>query len=232
MRGAPGPAVARAFVHAMWEPAGGFFYTGTQGAGASDDPNLINAAILPEDVNTWSFLSLRDRKFARSIDWAARNLATTDVGGASANSQLPAGYRLSGVTFSDRSRVLTGPVPGGTGANDRDAVWLEGTGHLAAALLARDGRHDRDRADGYLSQIASAQSRLGAGQTVGPTSGPGGRLDPAVTVTGHPLPARSGVVAASSAVDTGFGFGYFQRQHVGATSWFIMAALGVNPYRA
>jgi len=37
------------------------------------------------------------------------------------------------------------------------------------------------------------------------------------------------VVAASSAFDTGFGFGYFQNQHVGATSWFIMAALGANP---
>ena len=46
------------------------------------------------------------------------------------------------------------------------------------------------------------------------------------TWTGIPLPAGSGVVAASSAFDTGFGFGYFQNQHVGATSWFIMAAPG------
>jgi hypothetical protein len=223
--------VARSFVTAMWHPAGGFFYTGTQGAGASEDPNLVNTAILPEDVNTWSYLSLRDRRFARSIDWAATNLATTDVGGVSANSQLPAGYTVSGVTFSDQSRVLTGPVPNGTGANDRSAVWFEGTAHLAAALSARDDRHDRTRAQGYLAQIVSAQGALGAGQTVGLTTGPGGRLDPAVTVTGHPLPARSGVVAASSAFDTGFGFGYFQNQHVGATSWFLLAALLANPYR-
>jgi hypothetical protein len=44
------------------------------------------------------------------------------------------------------------------------------------------------------------------------------------------LPPRSGIVAATSAFDTGFGFGYFQRQHVGATSWFLMGAQGINPY--
>ena len=49
--------------------------------------------------------------------------------------------------------------------------------------------------------------------------------------TGTPLPAGCGVVAASSAFDTGFGFGYFPNQHVGATSWFLIAAGGVNPYR-
>ena len=71
---------------------------------------------------------------------------------------------------------------------------------------------------------------------MGLTSDPnGGRLfDPGEggTWTGSPLPSRSGIVAATSAFDTGFGFGYFQNQHVGATSWFVMAALGVNPYRA
>jgi hypothetical protein len=111
-------------------------------------------------------------------------------------------------------------------------VWLEGTGHLAAALWARNSGPDRDRARHHLAQVASVQARLGGGQTVGRTSGPNGALDPAGTVTGSPLPAKSGIVAASSAFDTGFGFGYFQRQHVGATSWFLIAALGVNPYRA
>ena len=51
------------------------------------------------------------------------------------------------------------------------------------------------------------------------------------TWTGTPLPARSGIVAASSAFDTGFAFGYFQRQHVGASSRFLMAAQNFNPYR-
>jgi hypothetical protein len=231
-------AVARDFVHKMYNPAGGYFWTGTQAA----SPNDINKDILPEDVNTWSFLSLGERAYAGSIDWAATNLATADIGGTSANSQVPSGVTVSGVTFSDLSKKLTGPVPNGGGRNnDQSAVWLEGNGHLAAALLARDDRHrtggnDCDRARSYLQQVVTAQDRLGGGQTVGLTSDPnGGRLfDPGEggTWTGSPLPARSGVVAASSAFDTGFGFGYFQNQHVGATSWFIIAALGLNPYHA
>jgi hypothetical protein len=40
-----------------------------------------------------------------------------------------------------------------------------------------------------------------------------------------------GVVAATSLIDTGFGFGYFQVQHTGATSWYVMAALRHNPMR-
>ncbi len=225
-------AVAGEFVRAMWNPTGGFFWTGTQGADPADDPDEINRSVIPEDVQTWAWLSLRDRWYARAIDWAATALATTDGGPAS---ELPAGLTVSGVTFSDRSKVLTGPVPGSDRPNDRSAVWLEGNGHLAAALLDRGRRHDRDRAVELLRQAVVAQDRLGGGQTVGPTGDPaGGRLSnpgEGGTWTGTPLPARSGIVAATSAFDTGFGFGYFQRQHVGATSWFVMAALGVNPYR-
>jgi hypothetical protein len=80
-----------------------------------------------------------------------------------------------------------------------------------------------------------AQEQIGAGQTVGRTSDPaGGRLSnpgEGGTWIGTPLPARSGIVAATSAFDTGFAFGYFQRQHVGATAWFLMAAQNFNPYR-
>lgn len=223
---------AKDFVHRMYNPAGGYFWTGTQ----TPAPDLINKDILPEDVNTWQFLSLGERRFAGAIDWTTRNLGTTDIGGVSENSQLPNGFRVSGVTFSDQSKVLTGPVPNGTGNNDRDAVWLEGTGHVATALIARGDRHDRARARDHLRQITSVQARLGAGQTVGLTTDPnGGRLSnpgEGGTWTGSPLPANSGIVAASSAFDTGFGFGYFQNQHIGATSWFLFGALGVNPYRA
>ena len=224
--------VAHAFVRAMWNPAGGFFWTGTQGANPTDDPNAINKAVVPEDVNTWSWLSLGEFRYARSVDWAARTLANTDGG---PTSEVPAGHTISGVTFSDLSKQLTGTVPNGDRPNDRSAVWLEGTAHLAAALLDRRAPGDRERAREYLRQIGVAQQILGAGQTIGRTADPqGGRLsDPAEggTWTGTPLPARSGIVAATSAFDTGFGFGYFQWQHLGATSWFIMAALGVNPYR-
>ena len=45
----------------------------------------------------------------------------------------------------------------------------------------------------------------------------------------QPLADGGGVVAASSLIDSGFGFGYFRVQHVGATSWYLMAAARTNP---
>ncbi|GAA1818569.1 hypothetical protein GCM10009682_44050 [Luedemannella flava] len=226
--------VAGDFVRRMFNKRGGYYWTGTLGSNPADDPNLINTAILPEDVNTWAYLSLGDRAHAGAIDWTARSLAVTDTP-AAPNSQLPAGVTVSGVTFSDMAKTLTGPVPNGTGNNNQSAVWLEGNGHMAAALLARDAHGDRRRAVEYLRQVVVAQTSLGGGQTVGLTSDPAdGRLSnpgDGGTWTGTPLPAGGGVVSASSAFDTGFGFGYFQRQHVGATSWFLIAATGTNPYR-
>lgn len=224
--------VAREFVRSMWNRHGGHFWTGTQGAGPNDDPDEINMAVLPEDVNTWAFLSLGEGRFSRGIDWNAANLANTDGG---PESQLPEGVRISGVTFSDQSKVLTGPVPNSDRLNDRTAVWLEGNGHMAAALLDRSRQGDRERAVRYLLEAVKAQEILGAGQTIGLTTDPiNGRLSnpgEGGTWTGSPLPERSGIVAATSAFDTGFGFGYFQHQHVGATSWFLMAAQSVNPYQ-
>ncbi|MEV0608325.1 hypothetical protein AB0I61_18345 [Polymorphospora rubra] len=230
--------VAGDFVRGMWNPVDGHFWTGTQGAGPDDDPDQINRAVRPEDPNTWGYLALREQKHARGLDWTARELAVTDAAGP--DSEMPPGRPVSGVTFSDLSKVLTGTVPGGDRPNNRNAVWLEGNGHLAAALLERGDRprrgpDDRTRAVHYLRQAVVAQEVLGGGQTVGLTADPnGGRLsDPAAggTWTGRPLPARSGIVSATSAFDTGFGFAYFQRQHVGATAWFLMGAQSVNPYR-
>jgi hypothetical protein len=193
--------VALGFVRAMWNPDAGNFWTGTQ----AQAPDEINTSILPEDVNTWGYLALGGRTYSRAVDWVAGNLSRTD--GA-----------ISGVTFSDKSNA--------------GAVWLEGNGHLASALLARGGPHDRGGAVDLLLETVAAQDTLGSGQTVGRTSDPnGGRLfDPGEggTWTGSPLPSRAGIVSATSTLDTGFGFSYFPNQHVGATAWFVMAALGVN----
>lgn len=208
---------ARDFVRSMWNPDGGHYFTGTH-------QNDLNVSVKPEDVNTWAFLSLGDRRFASAIDWTATHLANTD-----------AATGIKGVTFSDLSKVLEGPVPGTELPNDRTAVWLEGNGHMACALLARHNGGDRHRAVGYLLETVKAQRLLGGGQTVGLTSDTnGGRLSnpgEGGNWTGSPLPAQSGIVAATNAFDTGFGFGYFPNQHVGATSWFLMAAHGVNPYK-
>lgn len=200
------------FVERVWNAADGFFWTG------SDDGATINKAAgqLPLDVQTWSFLATRGARPAKALDWARTNLASTDTP-LRANSALTGNSSLSGVVFASGS-LLTDPTKniGGQDWNpkpDVAAVWLEGTAQLALALAVRDAKADRDRHETLMGQLASAQATLGQGQKFGGKANPGG------------------LVAASSPLDTGFGFGYFPNLHVGATSWYLMAVLEVNPYR-
>ncbi|MGA5303013.1 hypothetical protein ACPCHT_24000 [Nucisporomicrobium flavum] len=213
-------AVAGTFVRAMWNRSGGHFWTGTLG-GDPADPEVINVSNVPEDVQTWALLGVGDHRYDGAVDWVTATLGNTD--GA-----------VSGVTYSTQAKTLTGLVSGSTLPTNRDAVWLEGNGHTALALLKRDNRGDTARAKGLLHEMVTAQETHGAGQTVGRTSDPqDGRLSnpgEGGTWTGTPLPAASGIVAATSSLETGFGFGYFDRQHVGTTSWFLMAAQNFNPY--
>ncbi|MFD5278232.1 Tat pathway signal sequence domain protein [Pseudarthrobacter sp. NPDC058362] len=196
---------ASRLVEAMWEPAEGFFYTG------SNDGSTINRHPLPLDPQTWSWLTLQEQRFAGSLDWAERTLGTTDAA-TSEFSELPAGFAVSGVTFSSASLTSTAVY------NNRqvapNGVWFEGTAQLATALTDRRAPRDRARANQLLQELRRAQAELGGNQHVG----------------GTPL-APGGLVAASSLIDSGFGFGYFQIQHVGATAWYVMAELGVNPMK-
>lgn len=197
-------AHARAFVDGMWSRADGWFWTGT------NDGVEINRSPVPLDPATWSWLALRERRYAPALDWAARALAVQDDA-AAATSQLPDGERLSGVTFSTASLTSTAQYNGIT--VHPQGVWLEGTGQLATSLADRGSHHDRMRAAALLAQVRHAQDVLGEGQHLGGAA------------------ATGGVVAASSLLDTGFGFGYFQVQHVGATSWFLFASTRTNPMR-
>ncbi|MFH9008687.1 Tat pathway signal sequence domain protein [Streptomyces afghaniensis] len=206
-------ARAEAFVRRMWEPAGGFFYTGT------NDGVTINKSPVPEDTQTWTHLALgsRTRGYARSLDWAVAELAVLDHSGRT-NSTVPAGQSYEGVTFSSASLVANeeAPIAEGQPRPDRNGVWFEGTAHLALALRDRGKRGDEARARRLLTSTERAQELLGAGQTVG----------------GKALPERAGVVSASSPLDTGFGFGYYPYRHTGATAWYLMAAARFNPLRA
>lgn len=197
-------AHARAFVDRMWSREDGWFWTGT------NDGTEINRDPVPLDPATWSWLALRERRYAGALDWAGRALATTDVATAP-TSQLPDGEKVSGVTFSTASLTSTAQYNGIT--VHPQGVWLEGTAQLATSLADRGGWADRARAEALLAQVRHAQDVLGAGQHVG-----------GVEVDG-------GVVAASSLLDSGFGFGYFQVQHVGATAWFLFGATRTNPMR-
>ncbi|WP_412566493.1 Tat pathway signal sequence domain protein [Streptomyces chartreusis] len=201
---------AREFALKMWEADGGFFYTGT------NDGVNINTSPIPEDTQTWTHLALDSRAHARSLDWAARELAVLDHA-ERRNSTVPAGQSYDGVTFSSASLLANedAPIADSQPKPDRNGVWFEGTAHLALALRERHGRGDEARAQRLIDSIERAQDLLGGAQTVG----------------GRALPDRAGVVSASSPIDTGFGFGYYPYRHVGATAWYLMAATRFNPLR-
>jgi len=203
-------ARARAFVGRMWNESGGFFHTGT------NDGVTVNTSPVPEDTQTWSHLALQDRRRARSVDWAADHLAVLDTAGRP-NSTVPAGQSYEGVTFSSASLLADegSPIAPSQPRPDRNGVWFEGTAHLALALRERGAAGDERRATRLLASIEKAQDRLGQAQTVG----------------GRALPERSGVVSASSPLDTGFGFGYYPYRHTGATAWYLLAAARANPLR-
>ncbi len=165
---------ARGFVTTMWDGPGGHFYVGTL-----DDGVTPNLAEQPEDVNSWSYLTLEDPTYAASIDWDVQNLAVTTRQG------------FAGVSFCEGARK---------------GVWFEGTAHLADALEARGRPGDAALAQQYLSDIQTAQAR-------GPNTD------------------GSGIIAASKRLSDCDGDYYFPSLHIGATSWYVLAALGVDPMR-
>jgi len=203
---------ALTFVIAMYNPAGGYFYTGTLG-----DQITINTYPIPEDCQTWSYLALLNNQYKQTIDWALANLQTTDTASA-VNSSLTGSQKITGLNFDTASFA---PILPGC---DPNAVWLEGTSHTVAALVARAiaGRDnlptlfkDLTTAIGFLNQIQIAQSELGAGQTV----------------NGVTIPLGEGLVASTSLMDTGFYYTYGPSKHIGATGWYLIAALGGNPFQ-
>jgi hypothetical protein len=116
---------ARGFVTSMWNAAEGFFYVGSGEDGVS-----TNSSVLPEDVNSFSYLALKDPAYAASLDWEQTHLGVSRHG-------------FSGVSF------CTG---------DRRGVWFEGTSHLADALELRNRAGDAAKAQAYLGDVAHAQA--------------------------------------------------------------------------
>ncbi|MFD3502282.1 Tat pathway signal sequence domain protein [Streptomyces sp. NPDC058678] len=204
-------ARAEAFVTRMWDPSVGFFYTGT------NDGVTINKSPIPEDTQTWTQLALSSPAHARSLDWAAGQLAVLDTA-ERPNSSVPAGQSYEGVTFSSASLLANEDVPIAEGRPkpNRNGVWFEGTAHLALALRNRRAPGDEARARRLIASIEGAQHLLGDGQTIG----------------GKAVAQGSGVVSASSPLDTGFGFGYYPYRHTGATAWYLLAATRTNPLQA
>jgi hypothetical protein len=207
---------ALAFIERLWNAEGGFFHT------RSSDGTTIDTAVVLEEVQSESYLALLDARYQDALDWTKTNLIATDTP-QSPHARLTGPLRLSGVSFSDVSRRATERANPTDPLPDPDAVWFEGTAHMVAALLARRRGAGGDlptfhgdvaTASEYVSHIVLAQAELGRGQTV----------------NGLTIPDGSGVVAASSVLNSGTGFSYFPNLHLGATSWYLIAAPAGNPY--
>jgi hypothetical protein len=202
-------AHALGFVIAMWNPAGPFFWTGTAGATSS----AINYYPIPEDCQTWSYLAMLNGQYVGSIDWALKNLQPTDTA-SSPHSSLTGTESFTGMTFDTASLNTTFADP--------NAVWLEGTAHTIAALIVRTGAEvgparvmDWQAALKLVNTCDTGQAELGANQTV----------------NGIPIPMGRGLVAATSLLDTGFGYTYGTSKHIGATGWYLIATQGGNPFQ-
>jgi len=205
-------AHALSFVLAMYNSTAGYFYTGTLG-----DQVSINYYPVPEDCQTWSYLAMLNNQFKQTIDWALANLQATDTA-ASVNSQLSGAESFTGMVFDSASLHPT------IAGCDPNAVWLEGTSHTIAALVARaiagggnihQRLHDIQQALAFVATCETAQNQLGGGQTV----------------NGKSIPLGEGLVASTSVMDTGFGYTYGPSKHIGATGWYLIAALGGNPFQ-
>jgi hypothetical protein len=203
--------VAADFVERAWEPTSGFYYRGSaEGRWLTRFPVTAEAQVAAQ-------LALRRPDRARCLDWLAAELAVTDTD-ASPNSSVDPEEAVSGVTFSDYSPLADPDVPiePGRPRPDPDAVWMEGTGQLACALLDRSAPGDLLAALGHLNTLAIAQDMLGAEQSV----------------ACRPVEQGTGVVAASSPLHTGTDdSGYYPCRHVATTAWFVLAATGTNPCR-
>ena len=203
------------FVLAMYNPAAGYFYTGTLG-----DQITINPSPIPEDCQDWSYLALLNNNYANTIDWALANLQATDTA-ASPRSSLTGSEKITGVVF-DTASLSTNPAA--YPFADPNAVWLEGTAHSVAALVARimvgqgslpSRFKDLETVEFLVNNSEAAQSELGAGQTV----------------NGMPIPVGEGLVASTSVMDTGFGYTYGPSLHIGATGWYLIGLQGGNPFQ-
>ncbi|WP_101847637.1 YyaL domain-containing protein [Zhihengliuella sp. ISTPL4] len=90
---------------------------------------------------------------------------------------------------------------------DVSKVWFEGSGHLALALQERGAAGDQVRADELLADIRLAQRDAANGD-------------------------GKGIVATSTdGLDSGFGDLYYASLHTGTTAWYLLAAVGDNPFR-
>lgn len=85
---------------------------------------------------------------------------------------------------------------------------------------------DVDTAGILLDNIRVAQKNLGKGQHVG-----GGQPFVGLGKPAQTIPDGLGGLAATSELNTRFGFSYLRFLHIGATGWYAIAGQAGNPFR-
>ena len=192
----------------MWNAETGFFYTGT-----TPDSAPIHTSPLPEDLQAWSFLALRERRFASALDWAKTNLATTDSPQLP-NARFSENVTFRGVTFSNVSLQTPEPTGQFDPPADPDAVWYWAPArwrrhNLMDTIITRVGQQDsratKASRDTILIMYSKPTNTWGTGR---PSEARRSPMDSAW----WPLPG------SSSVLNTGFGFSYSSKLHIGATS--------------
>ncbi|MFI7536689.1 SGNH/GDSL hydrolase family protein [Streptosporangium sp. NPDC049376] len=136
---------AFSFVRRM-QDADGRLWTGT-----TDDGQTLNTSFVPGDIQVWSYLATLDPRYARSMDWAAKNLTATHG-------------PFTGLSFSNV---------------DTSKVWFEGTAHLIAAYHQRNAPDDEYRAGLLQATLLTAQQSApnADGQAIVAASGDGLGVD-------------------------------------------------------
>ena len=166
---------ARAFVESMWDPTLCHYWTGTLPDGVT-----VNKQAIPLDGQTWALMAFGVSEHTQqAVRFAELNHKVTY--------QQDQTTSYTGYDFNE----------------DRDQIWLEGTGQMAVSYkLLNQPSH----AEEVLSEMRKIQDTAKQGN------------------------GKGLVAAPACCASTGFDWWYFDRLHVGATAWFIFGELGLNPY--
>lgn len=123
---------ARTFVHAMWDPAEGKFWTGT-----GDDGETVFRDVVPIDVQAWAQLALREdaAPFRKGLEYAESQCMVgrgfdfnqdTDGIWFEGTAQMAVAFACTGQEAKERALVeflrLSRNASGGMTASDRDAI--------------------------------------------------------------------------------------------------------------
>lgn len=193
-------AHARKFVEKMWNGVEHHFWTGTLPPQKSP---RINDSVRPLDAQTWAVLALEHES-----EW----LRHFDADG------LPSFIRW--VEKSCAVRGSDGTLLGYRFSQEGHGVWNEGTAQMAT-VYRRQGCGDA----AFLLRVIAANSEVNAmngGEVL--------ELHNAIYATPEPDGAHTGFAKPFTCKGPEEPWIYPRRRHLGATAWFLFAALGKNPY--